>query len=325
MESSTEPSLREYARFYGLSEDYSLEYPIKYADASCEPQPIPPRAGLAAENPEQRMEKIKNAFCQSILEQRMPARAEDLAALQNALRPEPYNGNIWRPLLPVLKTSDLAPVPLLRTFDDNDNPPLETGFQPYRPASERFSLPPRKDPPDTGSDSYLTESDLVSVPAEFLNVIPGPNSQGETTGIDPDLTVANAELSAQSPMLPGINPINYVTVPSGPGGPAIPPETREVFDHYNFAPDPNTQHLSFPPGHSTVLAAETFMRDVDFIAGMDAPREMRESIESDTRPPSDRLHGTANFCPIHGQAFTASGVGSSQVLIAHLTQCTHMY
>lgn len=284
MEGSNQPSLQEYARFYHLSEDYMLDFPTKYIDQFCEPRPpIPPRDGLPAANPEERMREVEHAFRSSILKDRLAGNPKDMEPLQRALCPEPYNGNIWRPLLPDLRTSDLAPVPVLSTLNESGSTSLMTGLLPDEPVSEIPVPPPEIELADTNSSSANTYSESMSIPANYLGLIPGPDVEAEMQSLGIDVILRNEELSAQSPVLSGINPLNHITIPSGPGVPAVAPDSRAVFEHYNSSPHPDIPGLR--SGYSnTVVAAEKCMREVDLVTGTRAA-QLHSSYESSCQQP----------------------------------------
>ena len=267
METSEEPSMLAYARFYKLSEDYMLQSPISYADETCEPKPpIPPAEGLAAANPEERMKEVDRLFCTGIMMERLPAKPEHMAILQQSLQPKPVTGNVWHGLLPVLKTSDLGPEPVLRTAEDEENGVLfPTGLQP------QFSTGP-------------SVSTAPSMPG-----FPGPGVSGPSIleGLALDLELDRLQKSLfpnQNPPLFDNSPTTHVTVPGGPNVPAVPPSMRQVFDHYNFSPAPNVHQ---PPESSCkVTTAEILLPENDnpCDVNMSGEEAQYKSIESDNDP-----------------------------------------
>jgi hypothetical protein len=207
----------EYARFHRLSEDYLHTPPIAHADWSREPsRPVPPE-GLLPANPEKRMEEVDRIFCTGIMMERMPAKAEDMNTLSAALRPKLVKGNIWRGLLPVLKTSDLGPVPVLQTAEDEEAQ--------FAGSQGEFSAGP--------SVSAATVPHMSGFPAS-----PVPDPAGVDNFIDPffldDEAVNFPYVSSELDN----SPVTRVVVPSGPDVSIVPHSLREVFDQYNSSPAP---------------------------------------------------------------------------------------
>lgn len=137
MENPSANRLLTYARHHKLAEDCTAKSTLTLVDETCEPQPLlPPRDDLKIPNPEERMKKVYHDFYMSVLEQPLRAKAEDITSLREAMHPKPSSGNVWRGVLPPLKTSDLAPAPFLNTFNEDEGIPLSTGFVPWRSVSQ---------------------------------------------------------------------------------------------------------------------------------------------------------------------------------------------
>ncbi|KGO39353.1 hypothetical protein PEXP_044340 [Penicillium expansum] len=116
---SSQPTLLEYARFYNVAEDSARYCPINYADDTCEPvTPIPPVHGLHPENPEERLKEIDRRFCTELMMEKLPTKPEDMELLSGCLQLESVKGNLWRGILPEVKTSDSKGEPPLVTTED---------------------------------------------------------------------------------------------------------------------------------------------------------------------------------------------------------------
>ncbi|KGO76362.1 hypothetical protein PITC_018020 [Penicillium italicum] len=116
---SNQPTLLEYARFYGIAEDSTQYRPINYADDTCEPIiPTPPVDGLDPENPGERLKEIDRRFCTDLMMEKLPTKPEDLELLSSCLQLESFKGNLWRGILPEVATSDAHGEPLLLTTED---------------------------------------------------------------------------------------------------------------------------------------------------------------------------------------------------------------
>ncbi|KAJ5356960.1 hypothetical protein N7517_011569 [Penicillium concentricum] len=116
---SNPPTLLDYARFYNIAEESNRYCPINYVDDTCEPTiPTPPVEGLNPENPEDRLKEIDRRFCTDIMMERLATKPEDMKLLSGCLQLQPFNGNIWRGILPEVTTSELKSEPLLTTTQD---------------------------------------------------------------------------------------------------------------------------------------------------------------------------------------------------------------
>ncbi|KAJ5423252.1 hypothetical protein N7491_008468 [Penicillium cf. griseofulvum] len=191
---SNQPTLLEYARFYNIAEDSTHYCPINYADDTCEPTfPTPPFKGLNPEHPEERLKEVDRRFCTELMMEKLETKSEDIELLSGCLQLQPFNGNIWRGILPEVTTSELKGEPLLFT---------------------------------TQAERLFTSSEL---PTNF----------------------------AQSPTLSSPSPSVRLVVPSGPDVPAVPINTRDVFDLYNsgMVSQSNSVEGFTTPGN---VAAESF-------------------------------------------------------------------
>lgn len=159
MADSSDSLLLAYARCHGLAEDPTALPTCHLAGKACEPQPlIPTRVGLVIPTPEKRMKEVHDAFCKSVLEEPLRGKAEDVPCLREALMPKPAMGNVWRGLLPTLRTSDLAPVPLLNTFNEDEPGPASTYFLPWRSVSQ-IGSPARSRVPDEAEEEIEDDED----------------------------------------------------------------------------------------------------------------------------------------------------------------------
>ncbi|KAJ5178580.1 uncharacterized protein N7500_001279 [Penicillium coprophilum] len=169
---SNPPTLLEYARFYNIAEDSTRYCPSTYADETCELAiPTPPVEGLNPEHPEERLKEIDRRFCTELMMERLATKPEDMEFLSGCLQLQPFNGNIWRGILPEVTTSELKGEPLLLT----------------------------------------TQDERMFTSSEFHTNF------------------------AQSPTLSSPSPSVHLLVPSGPDVPAVPINTRDVFEFYNSA------------------------------------------------------------------------------------------
>lgn len=126
------PPLFEYARFYNIAEDSSRYCPLNYADETCEPTPpIPPISGLHPERPEERLKEIDQRFCTGLMLDRIPTKSKDMDYLGDCLKTDSSNKNLWRGILPDVRTSDHNTQRILLTMEDEkmlSAPEFQTTF-----------------------------------------------------------------------------------------------------------------------------------------------------------------------------------------------------
>jgi hypothetical protein len=192
------------------------------------------------------MEEVNRIFCTGIMMGRLPAKSEDVETLRTALHPKPVKGNIWRGLLPVLKTTDLGPTPVLQTAEDEE--------------AQFNSL----------QQEYLVGPVLSSAPAPPF---PGASAPANTGVNEFSNTFVSDYHPVDIPDPTDVNlddsPVTHVVVPSGPDIPMVPRSMREVFDQYNSSP--------VPAYHSARSSGVD-----DFNGAIDSSGEVKYSIESES-------------------------------------------
>ncbi|KAJ5783152.1 hypothetical protein N7457_004926 [Penicillium paradoxum] len=115
---SQNPTLLEYARFYNIAEDSTRYCPLNYVDDTCEPTPpIPPILGLNREIPEERLREVDRRFCTELMLDKIPTKTSDMEFLRDCMNIDIENKNIWRGILPDVKTSDSTPERILFTLE----------------------------------------------------------------------------------------------------------------------------------------------------------------------------------------------------------------
>ncbi|KXG52828.1 uncharacterized protein PGRI_080840 [Penicillium griseofulvum] len=168
---SNQPSLREYARFYGIAENPDRYDPIMYADDTCEPTvPTPPFEGLNPENPEERLREVDRRFCTELMMEKLETEPEDLEFLGSSLQVPTPKGNIWRGILPEVTPSELQGEPPLLTNQ------AERLFTPFELPTDFAMSPTLSSPVPSVRLEVPSGPDVPSVPINTRDVFDLYNS-----------------------------------------------------------------------------------------------------------------------------------------------------